>query len=201
MSGRPTVQHFSDLLCVWAYAAGIRLERLVERYRDRVGFETHVCSVFPDTAGKIEAAWGARGGAAAYGAHVQEIAARFDHILVHADVWTLVRPASSTAPHLFLKAARLAEEAADGPRPPWQARHHRLATALRRAFFEEARDIATWEVQADCAADLGLDPAAVEARLRSGEAAGAGWRALRRAPRLKGSGSPVVVVTEKNKVR
>jgi len=196
MTDKPTVRHFSDLLCIWAYAADIRLDRLVAQYTGRAVFQTHLCSVFPDTVGKLDAAWGARGGAEAYGAHVREIAARFDHIQVHADVWSRVRPASSTAPHLFLKAAQLVDEAAQGTRPLPETRHYRLASALRRAFFAEARDIATWQVQAECAAALGLDTGAIQARLHTGEAAGLLDRDLGLAQKLKVTGSPTFVMNE-----
>jgi len=196
MTDRPIVQHFSDILCIWAYVAEIRLEKLIGQFSDRVRFQTHFCSVFPDTAGKIEAGWGHRGGAAAYGAHVGEVAAQFDHIRVHGDVWRRVRPASSTAAHLFIKAAMLAEEAANGAQPLLQQRHFRLTAALRRAFFADAADIATWQVQRACADQLGLDVAAIEARLRSGEAAAALDRDMALAQALKVTGSPTFVMNE-----
>ena len=124
------------------------------------------------------------------------VAARFDHIRVHEDAWSKVQPASSTAPHLFLKAAQLAEEKTHGPSPLLKTRHYRLASSLRQAFFEQARDIATWEVQADCAATLGLDPAAIEARMHSGEAAALLDRDIGLAQALKVTGSPTFVMNE-----
>ena len=108
MTDKPKIRHFSDLLCVWAYVANIRLERMAQDYGDRVDFDLHFCSVFPDTATKIAAAWADRGGAAGYGAHVQDVVANFDHVTIHPDVWVRTRPASSTAPHLFLAAGAAA---------------------------------------------------------------------------------------------
>jgi predicted DsbA family dithiol-disulfide isomerase len=41
---------------------------------------------------------------------------------------------------------------------------------MRRAFFEEGRDIASWSVQTDVARRAGLNPAAIEAMIHDGRA-------------------------------
>ena len=60
-----------------------------------------------------------------------------------------------------------------GGRPPgpWLERlSTRAARALRRAFFEDARDVSDWKVHREVAARIGLDHDEVEARIRSSEA-------------------------------
>jgi len=98
---------------------------------------------------------------------VTAVGARFDHVRIHPDVWRKVRPRSSGAAHLFLKAVALSHEA---PVPLEESAVFRTARALRQAFFAEAKDIAQWGEQAAVAETLGLDIGAIEAALRSGAA-------------------------------
>ncbi len=191
--GRPVVQHYSDVLCVWAYVANIRLERLIERYRGRVDFELRCCSVFPDAVGKIGAAWEERGGFAAYGAHVQKVVGQFDHVTVSPDVWSVTRPVSSSAPHIMIKAAEL-EERAGGAPAAGSAR--RFSWALRRAFFEQGRDISCWDVLFDVAGAVGFDAGALQEQLRSGAAAAALDRDIVAAQKAGISGSPTFYMND-----
>jgi predicted DsbA family dithiol-disulfide isomerase len=159
------VTHYSDLLCVWAYVGEARLAELVTRFGADVEVEARFCSVFGDSARKIDRGWSSRGGYAGFAAHVQEVAARFD-LTVHADLWLTTRPASSDSAHLFVKAAQLVE--ARGELGPGSS--DALASALRRAFFRDSRDIARWEVQVEVAAEVGLELGPIEVEVRSGAA-------------------------------
>ena len=167
------IDHFSDILCVWAYVGQHRLDSFVADYGGKVEIDQHFCSVFPDVWSKVEANWASRGGFAGYGAHVQEVVAKFDGMAVHPDVWTKVRPRSSASPHLFVKAVEIIVEAGGetarntdyAQRLPVKA-----AATLRRAFFEQARDISNWAVQREIAREIGLDFANVQATIESGEA-------------------------------
>ncbi len=189
---KPVVHHYSDILCVWAYVSNIRFEKLMQKYAHQVNFEQHFCSVFPDTAGKIDAAWGKRGGFGAYGDHVQAVAGEFDHVEVSPDVWGVARPVSSTAPHMVLKAAELEDRAADpeGRVALIERAAYRLSWALRQAFFQHGRDIAIWEVQSDCARAVGLDPDALQGHLQSGAAAAELDRDIVAAQKAAITGSP-----------
>jgi predicted DsbA family dithiol-disulfide isomerase len=196
MSEKPVVLHFSDILCVWAYVSNIRLERLIEKYADRVDFELRYCSVFPDAVGKIEASWANRGGFAGYGDHVRKVAAEFDHVEVHPDVWSKTRPASSTAPHMLLKAAQLAERETglEADTPPTEHPSYRLSWALRTAFFRDGRDIADWQVQRECAESVGFDAQVLQGHLHSGAAAAALDRDILAAQKATVTGSPTFIM-------
>ena len=167
------IQHYSDILCVWAYVGQRRLEAFLADYDDKVEIHQHFCSVFPDVWGKVEANWAGRGGFAGYGAHVQEVVAKFEGMEVHPDIWTKVRPRSSASPHLFVKAVEIIAETGGetahstsyAARLPVKA-----AASLRQAFFEQARDIASWAVQREVADHIGVDFAQVQATIESGEA-------------------------------
>lgn len=167
-----TITHFSDVLCIWAYGGQANLYRLMEEFGDKIAIDVHYCSVFPDTQTKISATWRDRGGFEGYGAHVREVAGRFDGLALHGDVWSQVRPSSSASPHLFLKAVELIEGTApEGASPGFAGRLSvRAALEIRRVFFEQAQDIANWGVQRSVYETIGIGFDAVLAKIETGEA-------------------------------
>lgn len=158
--------HFSDVLCIWAHVGQANLSRLAETFGDQIETEIHFCSVFPDTQTKINTVWKARGGFEGYAAHVHEIAEQFEGFLVHKDVWSKVRPRSSASPHLFLKSLELLEKNTTNETRPSVC----AARELRRAFFEEAQDIANWSVQKSICQSIGQSFEAVLNKIETGEA-------------------------------
>ena len=99
---RLPIDHFSDVLCIWAYCAQVRVDEVRKAFGDAVAIRYRFVPVFASTQQKIGAGWAARGGFAGYARHVRSVAERFPHVTVHGDVWEQVRPASSCAAHLFL---------------------------------------------------------------------------------------------------
>jgi predicted DsbA family dithiol-disulfide isomerase len=185
----PVVQHYSDVLCVWAYAAHIRLDEMAKRFGDQVRTSVHFVPVFSDARGKIAAGWAKRGGFEAYGDHVAEVGAQFDHIKIHPDVWRKTRPQSSNAVHLFLKAVELAQ---DATKPLRESDAFRATWAMRQAFFEDARDVGDAEVQRHLANGLGLDLVAIGAQMQSGAAMAALDADTKFCETNKISGSPTI---------
>jgi predicted DsbA family dithiol-disulfide isomerase len=168
------VFYFSDILCVWAYAAQARLDQIGEDFGDQVEIEAPFCSVFADAHGKISKGWQDRGGFEGFNAHLRDVGARFEHIKLHDRLWVDVRPRSSDSAHLFLKAVNLIEaddEDGDTSSRKFQNSLFNKATwRLRQAFFEEGRDISDWQVHRDICAEMNIDYARVEATIRSSEA-------------------------------
>jgi predicted DsbA family dithiol-disulfide isomerase len=153
--------YFSDVLCVWAYVGQLRVDEVKARHGANVRFDQRFCAVFGDTARKMATQWGEKGGYEGFHAHLMHAAAAFPEIALYPRLWLDVRPASSAGVHLFLKAVKLVEG---------EACADALAWAMRRAFFEEGRDIASWSVQTDVARRAGLNPAAIEAMIHDGRA-------------------------------
>lgn len=187
---RPVVQHFSDVLCVWAYVAHVRTEEMAKKFEDRIAVDLHFVPVFPDVHGKITKSWAGRGGFEGYADHVAQTGEQFDHVTLHPDVWRVTRPASSGAAHLFLRAVALGAEDADGPLR--DSALYRAGWALRQAFFAEARDISTWAEQAAVAEALDLPRAPIEAALRDGRAMAALEADTRLASEHAITGSPTI---------
>jgi len=184
--------YYSDLLCVWAHVGEPRLEQIRAQFGDEVEIEQRFCSVFGDTASKIGGGWQDRGGYEGFAAHVREVAARFDDVTVHPDIWLTTRPASSDGAHLFVKATQLFE--ARGAVEPGTS--EALASSLRRAFFGDGRDIARWEVQADVARGLGIPLSLVEAEIRSGAAYASLARDVRSREQWSVQGSPTLLLND-----
>jgi predicted DsbA family dithiol-disulfide isomerase len=186
------ITYFSDALCIWAYIAELRVAALKRSFGEQLHLEFKFCSVFGDTARKIAKNWGGKGGFEGFNAHLLQAAAAFPEITVNPDIWLTVRPASSNSPHLFLKAVSLDE--ADGGCAPgtMEATLH----ALRRAFFEDGRDIARWEVQCDVGARSGVNAAVVEAAMHDGTAFAALAADYQDAEAMGVQGSPSFVLND-----
>lgn len=193
------VVHFSDLLCVWAYVGQANLYRLVHEFGDKVEIEIHFCSVFPDAQTKIESQWRGRGGFDGYGDHVKSIAARFDNVVVHDDVWRKVQPRSSASPHLFIKAVELLEQDADpksGEAPFGDRLSIKAAKELRTAFFVDAQDIANWGAQRAISGKIGLNFDEVLNKIETGEAIAQLAADYELAQSLGVKGSPTYILNE-----
>ena len=186
------VVYFSDVLCVWAYIAELRVDAIKTAFAGQVRFDNRFCSVFGDTARKIATSWGAADGYARFNAHLRHSAEKFPEVRVHQQIWLTVRPASSMAAHLFLKAAHLAEAAGRCPAGSADA----MTLAARKAFFEEARDIAQRGVLHDIARDAGADVAAIEPLIDDGRAFAALASDYQDADAMRIQGSPSFVLNE-----
>jgi len=103
MGDRIEVSYFSDVLCVWAFVAQIRLDELQRHYGDTIVVHYHFLPIFADTRHRIGSGWKRRGGFEGYAKHVAGVADGFDHVDVADDVWSTVRPTAS-----FLSRRRLA---------------------------------------------------------------------------------------------
>jgi predicted DsbA family dithiol-disulfide isomerase len=186
------ITYFSDVLCVWAYIAQLRVDAIKARFGEQVRFEKKFCSVFGDTRRKITTTWKDKGEYEGFNAHLRHSAEAFPETTLDPDLWLTVRPASSTGAHLFLKGVQLAEAAGDC------AAGAAVATtwALRRAFFEAGRDIARWDVQCDIGRQNGVAPARIEALIHDGSAFAALSRDYHDAEVTGIQGSPSFVLNE-----
>jgi predicted DsbA family dithiol-disulfide isomerase len=159
--------YFSDILCIWAYIAQVRLEELKVAFTKDIVIDYHFFPVFGNVREKLENGWRDRGGLAGYQNHVKAIASKFGHISIHPDVWSRV-PTSSTSAHLFLNAIRLLE--IKGLVPESDQVLEITAWAFREAFFTKLADISDRKVQFEIAEELGLNINLIQEQIDSGEA-------------------------------
>jgi predicted DsbA family dithiol-disulfide isomerase len=153
---------FSDVLCVFAYAANARFEQLHADFGEEVCLTQHFISVYGDVRRRFER-MGKSG--EEYGKDVLDIAKRFDHIKVHPEVFHGSYPVSSIPAHLYLRAVKLLEdegviEAAFVP----------MIWDVRVAFFRDLVDISKREHLDAIAEQHGVPIGDVTRLLESGRA-------------------------------
>jgi predicted DsbA family dithiol-disulfide isomerase len=186
------IQHFSDILCVWAFFAELRLDAVRRTFGDQVTFDFRFCPVFGDVPGKIAASWQDKGGADGYADHVRHVAEAFPELRLHDAVWRGVRPLSSLSPHLFLKAVHLAEQEEQCAPKSFE----RALVAMRRAFFLEGRDVGQRDVQQAVGESVGAPAAVVQSFLETGRAHAALSADYREADALGVKGSPTMILNQ-----
>ena len=187
-----TITCFSDVLCIWAYIAELRIAEIQRNFADSVSIEHRFCSVFGDTARKVSTSWGDKGGYEGFNAHLRHSAANHPEITLNPDLWIGVRPASSMAVHLPLKAAQWLESA--GLAPPGSSL--RAISGMRRAFFEDGRDTADWSVQRGVLSAAGVSQTDVANLIHDGRAFAALASDYQDAEALKIQGSPTFVLND-----
>jgi predicted DsbA family dithiol-disulfide isomerase len=162
------ISYFSDVLCVWAYIAQIRLDELLTTFPDDVTLEHHFTPIFGNAREKLDARWKDRGGLAGYAKHVCTVAKPYTHVRVNPDTWAVCTPTSSLSCHLFLCALRAAIRTEPAALPDHA--FARTAWALRLAFFERAEDVSRRAVQCATAESLGIPLQPIERALETGSA-------------------------------
>ncbi|MCY6489607.1 DsbA family oxidoreductase [Leptolyngbya sp. GGD] len=162
------ISYFSDVLCVWAYIAQVRLDELKTNFQDKIAIEYHFVPIFGNAREKLEQRWRDKGGFQGYSQHVQDVAGKFNHITVHPEIWTAVVPPSSTSCHLFLHAIQLLE--LKGIIPKSEKVFEKAIWTFREQFFTHLANVGDRAVQLEIAEKLGLPIAEIQAQIDSGEA-------------------------------
>ena len=181
---------YSDVLCVWAYVAQIRLDELNERLSGQVCVHHHYINLFGSTAHRIGEGWSERGGFAAFSDHVVEVCAEFPYLEVNHEIWRSCRPLGSGNAHLMLKAVQVLEQAGRAPLGAAEA----FAWQIRLAFFRDARDIGDWCVLLELAEANHLERETLELQFHNGTAMAALLRDQELRDRHDIAGSPTYVL-------
>lgn len=199
MPHRIDVSYFSDVLCIWAYVSQVRLDELQRRHGDDIAIDYHFIPIFGSTEHRIGEGWNDRGGFEGYAAHVAEVVSEFDHVTLNAGAWATVRPTSCAPSHQFLKALQILE--ADGqisaqPSDDFDGRSlfEETAWTLRRAFFEDGRDVSRFGALWEVTTDLGLPVDGMQELLNNGRALAAVCRDAELRDEYKVEGSPTYVL-------
>lgn len=191
-----TIDYFSDVLCVWAYAGQIRLNELEQSFGDDILVRQRFMTLFGDNDMRIGQGW-EEGGYEGFGRHVRALCAKWEHTRVHKDVWTHCRPASCTTAHVFLKATALCLDIGDEAGDPAARRvYARLIAGVRAAFFEQAVNIAEIGALYPLLGDIGVSRDAVQARIDDGSAYAALHRDAELMKTFGVQGSPTYVFNE-----
>ena len=196
-----TVSYYSDVLCVWAYAAQVKLDELQRQFGDQIRVEYRFLHLFGNVAARIETGWGHKGGASAYSRQVQQMAKRFEHIHIHPEIWIRNVPATSMSCHLFLKALQLLEKqgeisAARDERFGGKSVFEEAVWRCRLGFFRDLMDVANREYLEALASDMALPLASIRRQIDSGAAHAALCADFDAKDRQLVEGSPTFVLNE-----
>lgn len=195
------IEYFSDVLCVWAYGAQIKLDELKRTFGMRIEVYHRYMPLFGDTAERIGNGWRERGGFAGFNRHVLEAAHAWGHVTIHPEVWLRNVPASSAPAHIFLKAIQHLEAegeltAAHAAEHPSRSIAEEAAWRVRERFFAGAEDVASRLVQEHIARSLNLPAARLWEVVESGLAHGAAHRDVLAKERYQVPGSPCLVLND-----
>jgi len=158
--------HFSDILCVWAYVAQIRIDELKNNFQDTIDFEYRFVSIFGSAKQKLETAWKEKGGLQGYSKHVQKVVKGFPHVPIHPEIWQSKIPESSLSSHIFLCAVRLLVEQEGIEKNLFE----KTLWEFRKAFFEKQVNISEESEQVHIVQELGLPAEKILQLIRKGEA-------------------------------
>jgi predicted DsbA family dithiol-disulfide isomerase len=131
------VMCFTDVLCIFCYAADIRFERLKKEFSDQVRLTYHFMPVYGDVRRRLDKSGKSD---AEYGAMARDIGDRFEHVEVHHDIFRKEIPSSSSSAHLYLSAIKLLEESGTIARDG-QSAFERVMWQVREAFFRDLVDV------------------------------------------------------------
>jgi len=185
------VYYFTDMLCIWAYIAQIRIDELKETFGEQVCVHHKFIPIFGSVDSKSKTTWLKNGGVKGYAEHVQEVASSFNHIQLHADVWHKNTPTSSVSCHLYLKAVQLLEAQGD-----LSMSSEDVIWAMREAFFKNIIDISRTEGQQQITESLGLSWTAIQALICNGAAFAALDEDMQLIESYRVKGSPTLVLNE-----
>jgi predicted DsbA family dithiol-disulfide isomerase len=166
------ISYYSDVLCVWAYVAQIRLETLKETFKEKIEVIPYHVTLFGDTQKRIQTGWSQRGGYNGFGEHVVEVCGQFNHVEINSKVWKVCQPKTSGNAHLFLKAVQLLtiqDVNYYNDEDPLSLLK-KLEWEIRLAFFRDARDISDMSVLFEIAEQIGLQKSQIECYLNDGSA-------------------------------
>jgi len=199
MSDKIRISYFSDVLCVWAYVAQIRLDELKLHYGDKLDIQYHFIPLFGCTDKRIGEGWKDKGGFKGFGEHVKDVCSQFDHVDVHIDIWTTAIAKSSATSHLFLKAVQLLEEKdliSKDTIHDNNSLFELIAWEIRLSFFKEGLDISCMNNLFSIAEKHNLPTDTLRELIDNGEAVASLCRDMELANEYKVEGSPTFILNE-----
>ena len=195
------IMYFTDVLCIWAYLAQIRIDELKTKFGSSIGIENYFMPVFGSVESKMKQNWHNTGGVSAYSEHVKNIALKFGHIEVHPEIWVKNTPTTSTSCHVFLKAIQILQTCGDLPytsklNDPEKNAFENAVWELRLAFFRDLIDISCFDAQMEIAEHLELPLQKIENLIKTGVAFAALDEDLQLKEQYRVTGSPSLILNE-----
>jgi len=196
-----SLAYFTDVLCVWAYTAQIRMDELRNNFADKIDVNYHFIPIFGCTEKRIQQGWKDKGGYSGFSDHIKSVCSQFPHVKIHSNIWKINIPTTSANVHLFFKAIQLLEADQIISCDAQNCYHGKtlfeeVLWRTRIAFFEQAIDISKQSAQLKIAEELNLPINKIEIFLQNGQAMAALCRDIELKDLYKVEGSPSYILNE-----
>lgn len=185
-----TLDYFTDVLCIWAYVAQIRLDELNHEFDEKIQVNEHFITLFGNTEKRIGEGWKEKGGFEGFNQHVLNVAESFPHLTINPNVWLTCRPTSSANSHLYLKAVQLLVKENKVTSSDFQ----KLIWNIRTSFFRDAKDISQINVLTELAKELSLPIDLIQGHINNGSAIAALCGDMEMREKFKLEGSPTYLL-------
>lgn len=185
-----TLDYFTDVLCIWAYVAQIRLDELHQQFDQDIQVNEHFITLFGNTQKRIAEGWKEKGGFEGFNQHVLKVAEQFPHLKINPNVWLSCRPTSSANSHMYLKAVQLLVNENKVSNADFQ----QLIWDIRSAFFLDAKDISNTAILTELAQNLSLPIDLIQDKINSGLAIAALCADMEMREQHKLEGSPTYLL-------
>ena len=200
-SSRVRIHYFSDILCVWAYLAQIRLDELIKNYSSQIEISYNFMPVFGCTNNRIGNGWKDKGSFEGFSKHTHEVCEAYPHITLHKDIWAVNTPKTSTTSHLFIKAVQCLVDngtISNECHPEFDQRtiFEELIWKVRLAFFRDLKDISQMNVLMDIAKSMNLPADKIQDALDDGSALAELSRDIELKDEFGVEGSPTYILNE-----
>jgi len=189
------IAYFSDVLCVWAYIAQVRIEELKLKFGERIEIIPQHITLFGNTEERIGQGWKEKGGFDGFSQHVFHVCENFPHLALNPNIWKTCRPKTSGAAHLFLKAVQLFEADQQEGKNSYQL-FKKVEWAIRLAFFKDARDVSDMNVLFDIAKEFSVSQKELSVYLNNGSATALCCSEIALKESYKLDGSPTYLINE-----
>ncbi len=177
--------YWSDPLCIWAFLAQDKLDRIVDEFGPRLAIETRIVPVFGSIPWRFTKGPWSKEGVEGRMEATRRAARELGHPEVSGACWKSM-PATSWAPSAAVKAVDMLEREHAAPAGSTRA----LLRDIRAAFFVDNRNIAHRSVALEVAESHSLERGSIEQKLDDGSALAAVWEDHEAREQLKIQGSP-----------
>jgi len=200
-SPRIRIHYFTDILCVWAYLAQIRLDELIKNYSSDIEVTYNFMPVFGHTQTRIGEGWKEKGGFEAFSKHMHKVCEDYPHVVLHKDIWKKNTPKTSTTSHLFIKAVQcLVENGTISNECREDCGQKTLLEdfiwEVRLAFFRDLRDVSQMKVLFEIAKSMDLPTDKIQEVLDDGSALAELTRDIELRDEFNLEGSPTYILNE-----
>ena len=165
------IDYYSDVLCIWAYSAKIKIDEIKKQFGDQVKINYRYTPLFVDMHAMLEKNWAEKGGLPAYNQMMHKLGGMFPYVEIHPDIGLKNLPYSSACCHHFIKAVDILEQRGEiQSQDKDNTLLEQIDWRIRLGYFRDAEDVSQLSIMLSYAEQLDIPRDKLETVLNSGEA-------------------------------